>query len=199
MRVAYPRRMPYTIVVSWRARAARHVREDTTMIATATATTSAPVYSVRDGMGRLLACGEYMPAVEDAAYNKACVLNPDRSTSTFTYYVDGESHYSERKVCHKSCISAGYPHHYADIIRDGRCIVDYCYYAWTSPHIVFDSEDEAIDYIMQCVCDAYALCDDDEDFDEFVECELCYWHITPIVEWRQNARIARFGARSVIR
>ena len=169
------------------------------MIANVTATTSTPIYSIRDDAGRLLASGEYMPSVEDAAYNKACVLNPDGAATVFTYYVDGESHYSERKVCHKSCIRAGYPHHYTDIIRDGRCIVDYCYYSWTSTHTVFDSEDEAIDYIMGCIMDAYALCDDDEDLEEFIECELTCWTITPIVEWRQNARVARFGARSVIR
>lgn len=168
------------------------------MVATATATTSV-VYSIRDDAGRLLACGEYMPAVEDAAYNKACVLNPDGSATTFTYYVDGEPRYSERKVCHKDCICPGYPHHYTDIIRDGRCIVDYCHYSWTTPHIIFDSEDDAIDYIMGCICDAYALCDDDESLEEFMDSELSHWHITPIVEWWQNARVARFGARSVIR
>lgn len=199
MRVADPLRMPYTEVVSWRARAARHDREDATMSTTATATTSAVIYSVRDEMGRLLASGEYAPFVEDAAYNKACVLNPDRSTTTFTYCVDGEPHYSERKVCYKSCIRAGYPHHYADIIRDDRCIVDCCYYAWDSVHAIFDSEDDAIDYIMECIADVYVLCDDDETFEEFMDSELCYWHITPVVEWRQNARVARFGARSVIR
>ena len=169
------------------------------MTANVTATMSAPIYSIRDDAGRLLASGEYMPSVQDAAYNKACVLNPDRSTTTFTYYINGEPHYSEDRVCFKSDICPGYPHHYTDIIRDGRCIVDYCYYSWTSPHIVFDSEDEAIDYIMQCVCDAYALCDDDDTFESFTEYELSYWHITPIKEWRENARVVRFGARSVIR
>lgn len=169
------------------------------MIANATATT-APVYSIRDDAGRLLASGEYMPSVEDAAYNKACVLNPDGSTTTFTYYINGESHYSERKVCHKNCIRAGYPHHYTSIVKDDRCIVDYCYYSWTSTHTVFDSEDDAIDYIMDCIIDAYAIHDDeDETLEEFLERELCYWHITPINEWRENARIVRFGARSVIR
>jgi hypothetical protein len=168
-------------------------------MSTTTTATSAVVYSVRDEMGRLLASGEYMPTVQDAAYNKACVLNPDGAATIFTYYIDGESHYSERNVCFKDRIRAGYPHHYTSIIRDSRCIVDYCYYSWTSSHIVFDSEEEAIDYIRQCICDAYALCDDDEDFEEFVECELSYWHITPIREWRENARVARFGARSVIR
>lgn len=165
----------------------------------ATTTTTSAVYSVRDDMGRLLACGEYMPSVQDAAYNKACVLNPDRSTTTFTYYINGESYYSESKVCFKSDICPGYPHHYTDIVRDGRCIVDYCHYSWTSPHIIFDSEEDAADYIMGCIMDAYALCDDEEDIEEFIECELCYWHITSIGEWRENARVARFGARSVIR
>ena len=170
------------------------------MTTTTTTTTSAVVYSVRDEVGRILACGEYMPTVQDAAYNKACVLNPDGSATTFTYYVDGEPHYSERKVCYKDCIRAGYPHHYTSIIRDERCVVDYCYYSWTSPHIIFDSEDEAIDYIMDSIIAAYnAMHDDDESLEEFMDSELCYWHITPIVEWRQNARIARFGARSVVR
>lgn len=169
-------------------------------MSTTTTTTTSAVYSVRDEAGRLLACGEYMPSVQDAAYNKACMLNPDRSTTMFTYYVNGEFHYSESKVCFKECIRAGYPHHYTDIIRDGRCIVDYCYYSWTSPHIVFDSEEDAIDYIMDCIMDAYAIHDDeDETFEEFLECEWCYWHITPVKDWRENARIVRFGARSVIR
>lgn len=162
-------------------------------------TTANVVYSIRDEIGRLLASGEYMPTVEDAAYNKACMLNPDRSTTVFTYYVNGEPHHTDRRVCFKKYIRAGYPHHYADILRDGRCIVDYCYYSWTTPHVVFDSEEEAADYIMERITDAYALCDDDEDFDELVECELAYWTITPIKEWRENARIARFGARSVVR
>ena len=169
-------------------------------MSTTTTTTSAVIYSVRDEMGRLLASGEYAPFVEDAAYNKACVLNPDRSATVFTYYVNGEPYYNEDKICFKSDICAGYPHHYDDIIRDTRCIVDYCYYSWTSPHIVFDSEDDAIDYIMDCIMDAYAIHDDeDETLEEFIECELCYWHITPLKDWRQNARIVRFGARSVIR
>ena len=60
------------------------------MTANVTATMSAPIYSIRDDAGRLLASGEYMPSVQDAAYNKACVLNPDRSTTTFTYYINGE-------------------------------------------------------------------------------------------------------------
>lgn len=170
------------------------------MSTTTTTTTSAAVYSVRDDMGRLLACGEYAPFVEDAAYNKACVLNPDGSTTTFTYYVDGESHYSERKVCHKSCIRAGYPHYYADIIRDDRCVVDYCYYAWDSVHTIFDSEEDAIDFIMDSIIEAYnAMHDKDETFEMYLERELCYWTITPIKEWRENARVVRFGARSVIR
>ena len=165
-----------------------------------TTATNAVVYSIRDEVGRLLASGEYMPSVENAAYNKACVLNPDRSATTFTYFVDGKPHYSEDKVCFKSDICAGYPHHYDDIIRDTRCIVGYCYYSWTSPHIVFDSEDDAIDYIMDCIMDAYAIHDDeDEKLEEFIECELSYWHITPLKEWRENARIVRFGANSVIR
>lgn len=168
-------------------------------MAAATTTTSAVVYSIRDEVGRLLASGEYMPSVEGAAYNRACLLNPDRSTTTLTYYINGEPHYSEDRVCFKSDICPGYPHHYEDIIRDGRCIVDYSYYSWTSPHIIFDSEDDAIDYIMQCICDAYALCDDDESLEEFMDSELCYWSITPLKEWRENARIARFGARSVVR
>lgn len=162
-------------------------------------TTANVVYSIRDEIGRLLASGEYMPTVEDAAYNKACMLNPDRSTTLFTYYVNGEPHHTDRRVCFKKYIRAGYPHHYTDIVRDGRCIVDYCHYAWTTPHIIFDSEEDAVDYIMGCIMDAYALCDDEEDIEEFIECELAYWIITPIKEWRENARIARFGARSVVR
>lgn len=170
------------------------------MTATTTATTSAVVYSVRDDAGRLLASGEYAPFVENAAYNKACVLNPDRSTTMFIYYVNGEPHYSEDKVCFKSDICPGYPHHYTDIIRDGRCIVDYCYHSWTSPHIIFDSEDEAIDYIMDSIIKAYnAMHDEDETLEQYIDSELCYWHITPLKEWRENARIVRFGARSIIR
>ena len=193
--------MPYTLVVQLEGARRAPRRKGNPMITTTTTTTASNVvYSIRDDMGRVLACGEYMPWVEDAAYNKACVLNPDGSTTTFTYYINGESHYSESKVCFKECIRAGYPHHYTDIIRDGRCIVDYCYYSWTSPHIVFDSEEDAIDYIMDCIMDAYAIHDDeDETFEEFFECELCYWHITPVKDWRENARIVRFGARSVIR
>lgn len=168
-------------------------------MSTTTTTTTSAVYSIRDEVGRLLASGEYMPSVEDAAYNKACVLNPDGAATVFTYYINGEPHYSERKTCHKNCVSAGYPYHYTDILRDGRCIVDYCYYSWTTPHIIFDSEEDAVDYIMECIMDAYALCDDEEDIEEFIECELCYWTITSVREWRENARIARFGARSVIR
>ena len=165
-----------------------------------TTTTTNAVYSIRDEFGRLLASGEYAPFVEDAAYNKACVLNPNGATTIFTLYINGEPHYNGRKVCFKRDICAGYPHHYNDIIRDTRCIVDYCYYNWTSPHIVFDSEEDAIEYIMDCIMDAYAIHDDeDETFEEFLECELCYWSITPIKEWRENARIVRFGARSVIR
>lgn len=166
---------------------------------TATATTSV-VYSIRDDAGRLLACGEYMPSVQDAAYNKACVMNPDRSTTTFTYYVNGKPHYSEDRVCFKSAICAGYPHYYTSIVRDDRCIVDYCYYAWTDAHTIFNSEDEAIDYIMDSIINAYnAMHDEDETFEEFMDSELSYWHITPVKEWRENARVARFGARSVIR
>lgn len=171
------------------------------MNATATTSaTSAVVYSIRDEVGRILACGEYMPTVEDAAYNKACLLNPDGATTVFTYYIDGESHYSERKVCFKDRIRAGYPHHYTSIVRDSRCIVDYCYYAWTDVHTIFDSEDEAVDYIMDSIINAYnAMHDEDETLEQYIDSELCYWHITPINEWRQNARIVRFGARSVIR
>lgn len=193
--------MAYTIVVSWRARAARHVREDAAMTTTTTTTTtSAVIYSVRDEMGRTLARGEYMPWVENAAYNKACVLNPDRSTTLLTYYVNGEPYYSEDKVCFKNYIRPGYPHHYTDIIRDGRCIVDYCYYAWDSAHTVFDSENEAIDYIMERIeNDYFAMHDEDETFEMYSEREWCYWAITPIKEWREQARIARFGAHSVIR
>lgn len=160
---------------------------------------TAPVYSVRDELGRILASGEYAPFVDDAAYNKACIMNGDAAVTTFTYYVNGEAHYSERKVCHKSRIRAGYPHYYTDI-RDTRCIVDYCYYSWTSRHIVFDDEQTAFDYIMERILDAYnAMHDDEESFDEYLESELTYWHITPLKEWRENARIAQFGARSVIR
>lgn len=168
--------------------------------ATTTTTTSAVVYSICDEVGRLLASGEYAPFVEDAAYNKACALNPNRSATTFTYYVNGEAYYSERKVCFKNCIRAGYPHYHADIVRDDRCIVDYCYYSWASPHTVFDSEDEAIDYIMDSVIAAYnAMHDEDETFEMYLDRELCYWTITPFNEWRKNARVARFGARSVVR
>lgn len=170
------------------------------MNANPTAATSAVAYSVRDEMGRILACGEYMPTVQDAAYNKACLLNSDGSTTTLTYYVNCEPVHTERKVCHKGCIRAGYPHYYTSIVRDSRCIVDYCYYAWADVHTIFDSEDEAIDYIMDSIINAYnAMHDEDETLEQYIECELSYWHITPIVEWRQNARIARFGARSVIR
>lgn len=170
------------------------------MTATATATTSAVVYSIRDEFGRTLASGEYAPYVDDAAYNKACILNPDGYSTIFTYYVNGEPHYSERKVCFKDNIRAGYPHRYEDIIRDDRCIVDYCYYNHTTPHTIFDDEGEAMDYILQCILDAYnAMQEDDETFGAYVEREICYWAITPLKEWRENARVARFGARSVIR
>ena len=170
------------------------------MNATATTATSAVVYSVRDETGRTLARGEYMPWVEHAAYNKACVLNPDRSTTTFTYYINGEPHYTEDKVCFKNDISAGYPHHYTSIVRDDRCIVDYCYHSWTTPHTIFDSEESAIDFIMERIeNDYFAMHDDDETFEMYLEREWCYWTITPINEWRENARIVRFDARSVIR
>ena len=166
----------------------------------ATATTSATVYSIRDEVGRLLASGEYAPFIEDAAYNKACMLNPDRSTTLFTYYINGEPYHTDRRVCFKKYIRAGYPHHYEDIIRDDRCIVDYTYYAWTDVHTIFDSEDEATDYILERITKDYAaMHDEDETFEMYLERELCYWFITPLKEWRKNARIARFGARSVIR
>lgn len=172
-----------------------------TNLATATTSaTSAVVYSIRDEVGRLLASGEYAPFVEDAAYNKACVLNPNGATTIFTLYINGEPHYNGRKVCFKRDIRAGYPHHYTSIVRDSRCIVDYCYHSWTSPHIIFDSQDDAIDYIMDSIIGAYnAMHDEDETLEQYIECELCYWTITPIKEWRENARIVRFGANSVIR
>ena len=172
------------------------------MNTTTTTTTSAPVYSIRDEVGRLLASGEYAPFVEDAAYNKACVLNPDRATTTFTYYANGEAYYSERKVCFKDRIRAGYPHHYTSIFRDERCIIDYTYYAWTDVHTIFDDEETAIDFIMERIANDYTAMHEDEDdetFEMYLEREWCYWAITPINEWRENARIARFGARSVVR
>lgn len=164
-----------------------------------TATATATVYSVRDEYGYLLATGEYAPYVDDAAYNEACIVNDNGDVTVLTYYVNGEACFSRRRACFKNNIRAGYPHRYTDIC-DGRCIVDYCYYSWTSHHVIFDDEQTAIDYIVECILNAYnAMHDDDESFDEYLEHELPYWHITPLKEWRENARVARFGARSVIR
>lgn len=163
----------------------------------ATATTTATVYSVRDEYGYVLASGEYAPYVDDAAYNEACIVNDNGDVTVLTYYVNGEACFSRRKACFKNNIRAGYPHRYN---HSERCVIDYCYYNPTLPHTIYDSEGDAWDAIIELMLASYnAMHDDDETFEQYMECELSYWSIIPLHQWREDARIKRFGARSVIR
>lgn len=152
---------------------------------------------VRDEQGRTLASAKDINVAAAAAYNRACVIYNDATPITLTYFdEDNNVVWYEHNVTFKQNIMCGYPHTYKN---SEKVIVDYCYYMPTNPHRLFDDKDEALDYIHNVIVDTYlaGFHDDDETLDEFIERELSYWMIIPARQWREDARIKRFGHTSV--